>query len=101
MFFTTSSSLLAVLLAIQVNAQSLIAWSGNACDGSEGADVVCNGTCIDFAGRHSYEVLGSSATVSFFVNSGCTGQKFTFGPDPPGECVNVNTGTSINSFTCI
>ena len=48
--------LAAVLLALQVHAQSLIAFSGDACDGGEGADVPCDGTCFDFTGRHSFEV---------------------------------------------
>ncbi|KAF8209960.1 hypothetical protein K438DRAFT_1571709 [Mycena galopus ATCC 62051] len=93
-------SLLAVLLAIQVNAQTLIAWSGSSCNGAEGLEVPCDGTCFDFTGRHSYEVLGSSAIVDLFVGSNCGGQQFTFGPDPPGECINVNTGTSISTFRC-
>ncbi|KAJ7193257.1 hypothetical protein GGX14DRAFT_478894 [Mycena pura] len=100
MRFTTAISLLAALLTIQVNAQDIIAWSGDDCNGSEGLEVACDGTCFDFTGRHSYEVLGGSGTVSLFVGSGCTGQEFTFGPDPSGECINVNTGTSISTFRC-
>ncbi|KAJ6483378.1 hypothetical protein C8R45DRAFT_1001204, partial [Mycena sanguinolenta] len=82
---------LAVVLAVQVNAQNIIAWSGSSCNGAEGLEVACDGTCFDFTGRHSYEVLGSSGTVELF---------FTFGPDPSGECINVNTGTSISTFRC-
>ncbi|KAF7358590.1 hypothetical protein MSAN_01197500 [Mycena sanguinolenta] len=100
MRFTLTSTLLAVLLAIQVNGQSLIAFSGDTCNGGEGGDVACDGTCFDFTGRHSYEVLGSSATVELFEGSDCTGQEFTFGPDSPGECINVNTGTTITTFRC-
>ncbi|KAF7346635.1 hypothetical protein MSAN_01801000 [Mycena sanguinolenta] len=92
---------LAVLFAIQANAQSFVAWSGSACDGDEGDVVACDGTCFPFGGRHSYEVLGTSATVALFVDGGCTGEQFTFGPDPPGECINVNTGTDIESFLCV
>ncbi|KAJ6454794.1 hypothetical protein C8R45DRAFT_881799 [Mycena sanguinolenta] len=91
---------LAVILAVQVNAQDLIAWSGTTCNGAEGLEVACDGTCFDFTGRHSYEVLGSSATVELFVGGGCTGEQFTFGPDPAGQCIDVVTGTSISTFRC-
>ncbi|KAJ7084200.1 hypothetical protein C8R44DRAFT_651559, partial [Mycena epipterygia] len=49
-------TLVAVLLAIQAKAQDIIAWSGNTCNGAEGLEVSCDGTCFDFNGRHSYEV---------------------------------------------
>ncbi|KAJ6473773.1 hypothetical protein C8R45DRAFT_1011849 [Mycena sanguinolenta] len=93
-------SFLAVILAVQVNAQNIIAWSGSSCNGAEGLEVACDGTCFDFTGRHSYEVLGSSGTVELFAGADCTGEQFTFGPDPSGECINVNTGTSISTFRC-
>ncbi|KAJ7252299.1 hypothetical protein C8J57DRAFT_1238181 [Mycena rebaudengoi] len=91
-----------VLSAIQVNAQTLAAWTGSACNGDQGLTVPCDGSCHSFVGRHSFEVFGTnSALVHFFVNAGCVGPTtFVFGPDPPGECINVNTGTTISSFFC-
>ncbi|KAJ7926124.1 hypothetical protein B0H13DRAFT_1500537, partial [Mycena leptocephala] len=77
-------SLLAVIvLAIQTNAQQIIAFSGDSCNGGQGGEVPCDGTCFDFTGRHSYEVNGadifsSTATVSLFSGGNCTGQEFTF-----------------------
>ncbi|KAJ7595265.1 hypothetical protein C8J56DRAFT_883484 [Mycena floridula] len=40
--------------ALNVNGD-IIAWSGDACNGAEGANVACNGGCISFDGRHSFE----------------------------------------------
>ncbi|KAJ6558268.1 hypothetical protein B0H19DRAFT_946280, partial [Mycena capillaripes] len=45
----------AALCAVQVTAD-LVAWSGNACNGAEGVNIICDGTCFDFTGRHSFEV---------------------------------------------
>ncbi|KAJ7926121.1 hypothetical protein B0H13DRAFT_1599926 [Mycena leptocephala] len=61
----TVSLLAAVVLAIQANAQQIIAFSGDTCNGGQGGEVPCDGTCFDFTGRHSYEV--SSAD---FLNQG-------------------------------
>ncbi|KAJ7801582.1 hypothetical protein B0H14DRAFT_3489340 [Mycena olivaceomarginata] len=94
------SVLAAAFLAIQVDATQLVAFSGNKCNGAKGGSASCNGGCVSFSGRHSYKLSGSSAKVQLFTGSGCTGQKFTLGPDPAGECINVNTGTTINSFRC-
>ncbi|KAJ7695835.1 hypothetical protein B0H14DRAFT_2418642 [Mycena olivaceomarginata] len=96
----TISLLAAVLLAIQVNAQQFTAWTGTTCDGSEGAIAACDGTCGDFSGRHSFEVLGSAGIVTFFEGGGCTGKDFVFGPDQASQCIHVNTGTAINSYRC-
>ncbi|KAJ7574080.1 hypothetical protein C8J56DRAFT_980593 [Mycena floridula] len=91
-----------VLVALKVNAQGLIAFTGSECDGSAGGNAPCDGGCSSFSGRHSYEITGSSnACVTLFVDSTCTGQSFSFGPDSPGECINVNTGTDIESFSCV
>ncbi|KAF7336435.1 hypothetical protein MSAN_02297500 [Mycena sanguinolenta] len=100
MHLTLTSTFLAILLAVQVNAQSLIAFSGNDCNGDAGIIVPCDGTCFDFTGRHSYEILGSSATVELFEDADCSGEEFTFGPDPPNECIDVITGTPITTFRC-
>ncbi|KAJ6460563.1 hypothetical protein C8R45DRAFT_842675 [Mycena sanguinolenta] len=96
----TISVLAIAFLAIQVNAAQLVAFSGSKCNGAKGGSASCNGGCLSFSGRHSYKLSGSSAKVEVFTGSGCTGQKFTFGPDPAGECINVNTGASISSFRC-
>ncbi|KAJ7328909.1 hypothetical protein DFH08DRAFT_317683 [Mycena albidolilacea] len=96
----TISVLAAVFLAIQVNAAQLVAFSGSKCTGAKGSSASCNGGCHSFSGRHSFKLSGSSAKVQLFTGSGCTGQKFTFGPDPAGECINVNTGTAISTFRC-
>ncbi|KAJ7926109.1 hypothetical protein B0H13DRAFT_1862618 [Mycena leptocephala] len=78
----TISLLAAVVLAIQANAQQIIAFSGDTCNGGQGGEVPCDGTCFDFTGRHSYEIFSSTASVSLFSGSDCTGQEFPFGPDP-------------------
>ncbi|KAF7359700.1 hypothetical protein MVEN_00694500 [Mycena venus] len=96
----TISLLAAVVLAIQANAQQIMAFSGNSCDGGQGGEVPCDGTCFDFTGRHSYKIFSSTADVSLFSGADCTGQEFPFGPDPAGQCINVNTGTSISTFRC-
>ncbi|KAJ7912462.1 hypothetical protein B0H13DRAFT_1613566 [Mycena leptocephala] len=96
----TISLFTVVVLAIQANAQQIIAFSGDTCNGGQGGEVPCDGTCFDFTGRHSYEIFSSTATVSLFSGSDCTGQEFPFGPDPAGQCINVNTGTAISTFSC-
>ncbi|KAJ7581604.1 hypothetical protein C8J56DRAFT_793202 [Mycena floridula] len=91
----------AVLVALKVNGD-LVAFSGDSCDGNEGNDAPCDGSCISFSGRHSFEVTASSnRCVTLFQNGGCTGESFNFGSEAPGECINVNTGTDIESFSCV
>jgi hypothetical protein len=34
----------------------IIAWSGDHCDGGEGADVACDGRCNSFSERDSFSV---------------------------------------------
>ncbi|KAF8192277.1 hypothetical protein K438DRAFT_1590247 [Mycena galopus ATCC 62051] len=99
-----STLLAAALFAVQVSA-NLIAWDGNACDGDEGGTAGCTGACIPLTGRHSFEVgpdvVGSGGnTVILFEGDGCTGESFDFGFESPGECININTGTAINSGLC-
>ncbi|KAF9073075.1 hypothetical protein BDP27DRAFT_1417534 [Rhodocollybia butyracea] len=95
--------LLAVLHMITSSAaQGFMAWSGDACDGDAGDAVDCINDCGSFSGRHSFKVtdpLGRNICTTFFVDAGCTGATFDFS-DPPGLCVNVNTGTDIESFIC-
>ena len=54
----------AALFALNVAAQDVIAWSGDSCNGDEGADVPCSGECISFDGRHSFEVSTDEFLVS-------------------------------------
>ncbi|KAJ7824933.1 hypothetical protein B0H13DRAFT_1658232 [Mycena leptocephala] len=96
----TTSLLAVVVLAIQASAQQIKAFSGDSCNGGEGGEFPCDGTCFDFTGRHSYEIFGSTATVSLFSGDDCTGKEFTFSPDFAGQCINVNTGTAISTFSC-
>ena len=53
----TFISLLApiVLVITTVNA-GMTAWSGGSCDGAQGLDVPCDGSCHDFRDRHSFLV---------------------------------------------
>ncbi|KAJ7581915.1 hypothetical protein C8J56DRAFT_958517 [Mycena floridula] len=99
--FTKVSVLVAVFFAaLGVNAD-IIAWSGDACNGAEGLNVACNGGCIAFDGRHSFEVVsGRNECVVLFEGDGCTGEAFNFGSEVSGQCINVNTGTPIGSFSC-
>ena len=53
--FTFSVVAAALLAVLSVNAD-LIAWSGNTCDGDQGNNVPCDGSCHQFGGRHSFEV---------------------------------------------
>ncbi|EJD44790.1 hypothetical protein AURDEDRAFT_166269 [Auricularia subglabra TFB-10046 SS5] len=93
---------LAALMAA-IPTKAIIAWSGDACNGDEGANVACDGNCIPFGGRHSFIAdspgVGGTHCVAFFVNGGCTGQMFNF-TNQQGQCTNVNTGTDIESFRC-
>ncbi|KAF9062853.1 hypothetical protein BDP27DRAFT_1233022 [Rhodocollybia butyracea] len=104
MHISAATTLLAVLYMITNSAaQNLVAWSGNACDGDEGDSVPCDGSCHQFGGRHSYEAsIVSSGTfcATLFEDTGCTGEAFFFNASPEGECINVNTGTDIESFSC-
>ncbi|KAJ7466721.1 hypothetical protein B0H11DRAFT_1732979 [Mycena galericulata] len=97
----TFSLLAAVVLALEVNASDFQAFSGSSCDGSAGDVVSCVDACGDFTGRHSFIISdGTAGDVVFFTGAGCTGESFNFGSEGSGECINVNTGTNIQSFVC-
>ncbi|KAF7329385.1 hypothetical protein MKEN_00200100 [Mycena kentingensis (nom. inval.)] len=101
----TASLIAAVftLVAFKVNKAhaDIIAFDGDACNGNAGGNAPCDGSCVPFDGRHSFEIVsGSGHTVILFENDGCSGEQFNFGFENPGACVNVNTGTPIGSFTC-
>ncbi|KAJ6557729.1 hypothetical protein B0H19DRAFT_1148423, partial [Mycena capillaripes] len=74
----------------KVNAQDFAAFTGTACNGTVGLDVVCDGTCFGFTGRHSLE-----------ISADCTIKDFPFGREVHGACIDVQTGTPINSFSCV
>ncbi|KAJ7644875.1 hypothetical protein FB45DRAFT_736239 [Roridomyces roridus] len=98
--FLLSAVTVILALALHVRAQTFTAFSGSACDGDEGSTVPCNGACGDFRNRHSFHVLGAPANVLLFEGTGCTEEGFNFGTEQPGACINVNTGTNVQSFIC-
>ncbi|EJD44465.1 hypothetical protein AURDEDRAFT_166556 [Auricularia subglabra TFB-10046 SS5] len=87
-------------LVAAVPAYAVIAWSGDNCNGAQGADVPCDGSCHDFSGRHSFRAgLGGGACVTMWTSGNCQGQRFNFS-NQGNQCTNVNTGTDIRSFYC-
>jgi hypothetical protein len=45
----------AVFFALKVTAD-IIAFNDNACEGTAGGNAPCDGSCVPFPGRHSFEV---------------------------------------------
>ncbi|KAJ7587744.1 hypothetical protein C8J56DRAFT_786531 [Mycena floridula] len=83
------------LAALRANTD-ILPFSGDACTGARGLNVACNGGCIAFNGRHSFEVVsGRNECVVLFEGEGCTGEAFNFGSEVNGACININTGSSI------
>ncbi|KAJ7705278.1 hypothetical protein B0H17DRAFT_920093 [Mycena rosella] len=78
----------------------VIAWSGDSCNGAEGGDVPCDGTCFDFTNRHSLEVARGGHCLRVFEDTSCTEKVAEYGNQGGGECVNINTGTPVRSFRC-
>ncbi|KAJ6557656.1 hypothetical protein B0H19DRAFT_1148298, partial [Mycena capillaripes] len=97
------SILVAVFFAAaKVNAQDFAAFTGTACDGALGLDVVCDGTCFDFTGRHSFEITSQTdVCVTMYEGADCTIKDFPFGREVHGACIDVQTGTPIKSFSCV
>ncbi|KAJ6600782.1 hypothetical protein B0H10DRAFT_1678356, partial [Mycena sp. CBHHK59/15] len=80
-------------------------WSGNTCNAAEGADVACNGAGIGYQGRHSIEVTRTTVVsglhcLSLFEDANCNSEVGIILNQGGGSCVNVNTGTAVNSFRC-
>ncbi|KAJ7587615.1 hypothetical protein C8J56DRAFT_1081910 [Mycena floridula] len=99
--FTKVPIFLAVFLAALGADAEIVAFSGDASIGARGLNIACNGGCIAFDARHSFEVVSrSNECVVLFKGEGCTGEAFNFGPEVNGACINVNTGTPIGSFSC-
>ncbi|KAF9035173.1 hypothetical protein BJ165DRAFT_1355826 [Panaeolus papilionaceus] len=99
------SLLLAVVFAaVSTRADTIVAFSGSSCDGSAGATVQCDGSCHQFAGRHSVRVCTSGGThcISYFENNACNFQESLGGTSivNGNQCSNVNTGGPVNSFIC-
>ncbi|KAJ3935537.1 MAG: hypothetical protein NXY57DRAFT_989739 [Lentinula lateritia] len=91
----------AMLISLPQVDADIIAWSGNACTGDEGDNVACDNSCHSFDGRHSFEVVASGThCVTFYEDDGCSGEHFFFSGEGNSECINVDTGTSIGSFSC-
>ncbi|KAJ7604489.1 hypothetical protein FB45DRAFT_956821 [Roridomyces roridus] len=90
----------AAFLALHANAQSaLIGWSGTDCNGTfSNLAHACDGTCFDFGGRQSIEVIGAAATVTGFPAAECSGTASTLTTDSLDLCVPI--GSDIVSFMC-
>ncbi|KAJ7103764.1 hypothetical protein C8R44DRAFT_715833 [Mycena epipterygia] len=88
------------MLLIRATAD-VVGWSGNNCNGDEGLDVACDGTCFDFTGRHSIEtIVSGSHCVAVFEDGFCGEEVAVFLNQGGGSCVTVSTGTTVNSFQC-
>ncbi|KAF9564507.1 hypothetical protein CPC08DRAFT_660352 [Agrocybe pediades] len=84
-------------------ADTIVAFNGNSCDGAAGATVQCDGSCHQFAGRHSVRINGGSQhCVTFFENNSCAFQESLGGTSivNGNSCANVNTGGPVGSFLC-
>ncbi|KAJ6507005.1 hypothetical protein C8R45DRAFT_1176612 [Mycena sanguinolenta] len=97
---TTTSIFVLISLRVMARADT-IAWSGSHCDGGEGADVACNGRCINFYGRHSFSVPASGKhCVSVFEDASCNHETAVYLNQGGGSCQNVNTGGTVLGFKC-
>ncbi|KAH9474767.1 hypothetical protein JR316_0013232 [Psilocybe cubensis] len=107
MFFNKSFSALAVALLFSVSAQAatIVAYSGNTCNGNVGNTVPCDGSCRSFSGRHSLKISGGGPgnCVTVYNKAGCQHERFdqwtSFRLDS-GVCRNINTGYGVESFRC-
>lgn len=85
---------------IAVTKADIVAFSGSTCDGDEGDNVPCDGSCHDFSNRHSLLLLtGGTHCVTYFLDSGCE-ELVGDAELTEDECTNVNTGTNVVSFIC-
>ncbi|KAJ7926796.1 hypothetical protein B0H13DRAFT_2313293 [Mycena leptocephala] len=98
----TISLVAAVFFALKVTAD-IIAFNGNACDGTAGGNApATEGVSPSLEGTRTRFIVSTSGhTVVLFQNAGCTGEAFNFGFNNPGECINVNTGTDIEDQAVI
>ncbi|KAF5328736.1 hypothetical protein D9619_011492 [Psilocybe cf. subviscida] len=96
------STIFALSLAVISKADTIVAFSGNSCDGDVGNTVQCDGSCHQFGGRHSVRVNGGAHCVTFFENNSCTFQESLGGTSivNGNSCANVNTGGPVGSFLC-
>ncbi|KAF9018263.1 hypothetical protein BDP27DRAFT_1251200 [Rhodocollybia butyracea] len=102
MHIPVAPTILVVLCVITNSAaQNFIAWSGIACNGDEGLNIPCDGSCHEFGGRNSYVIVSAGTFCpTFFANGGCTGGALPFNSSTLGECIPVNTGINLQSFSC-
>ncbi|KAF9552354.1 hypothetical protein CPC08DRAFT_674203 [Agrocybe pediades] len=102
-FNLLSTLILTVGFSSLCKADTIVAFNGNECDGDEGATVPCDGSCHQFAGRHSVFINGGSQhCVTYFENNACQFQESLGGASilNGNSCANVNTGGPVNSFLC-
>ncbi|KAJ6510606.1 hypothetical protein C8R45DRAFT_1207504 [Mycena sanguinolenta] len=96
-----ASIIAAVLVATMAAKGDIIGWSGANCNGEGTQDFPCDGSCIPFDGKNSFEIVFNAvACVAVYENAGCVGDVFTFASETQGSCINVNTGTPIGSLRC-
>ncbi|KAK6983792.1 hypothetical protein R3P38DRAFT_2472213, partial [Favolaschia claudopus] len=89
----------ALIVAVTVRGD-IITWSGDTCDGAESPNFPCDSECVSFEGRHSFRVVTRAQhCVIMYSRKSCTGYRFAYRPTDP-HCVNVDTGTAIESFRC-
>ncbi|KAF8144933.1 hypothetical protein K438DRAFT_1631014, partial [Mycena galopus ATCC 62051] len=89
------SIMVAVLFPLVVKAD-IIAFSGDFCNRTAGANVACNGRCIGFDGTrwrsvqhirsdvHSYihsQVVARGSHCAVMFKDRCTGESFNLGPE--------------------
>ncbi|KAF8185684.1 hypothetical protein BJ912DRAFT_1113997 [Pholiota molesta] len=93
----------AATFAVSASADTIVAYSGSSCDGTVGSVVTCDGSCIQFSGRHSLEISGGGThCITYFENTSCTFFEGQGGTDIVGSgvCHNVNTGGDVSAFMC-
>ncbi|KAF9062569.1 hypothetical protein BDP27DRAFT_1271547 [Rhodocollybia butyracea] len=103
MHISVTTTIFATLCIITRCAAQLefTSWDGNACDGDQMPTLPCNGGCNSFSGEHSYEIsLPGQACITFFEEANCLGESFLFSDTAVNGCINVNTGTDVESYIC-
>ncbi|KAJ6568737.1 hypothetical protein B0H19DRAFT_1256459 [Mycena capillaripes] len=104
MRFTTVTSFVyaAALLVVNVRA-GVMAWNGLNCNLAHGDDAACNGDCLAFSNRKSFQdtTLGGNV-VRVFTGSNCdAGTEIFTGYVAPGACMTVDPGKFARSFSCV
>ncbi|KAF9455774.1 hypothetical protein BDZ94DRAFT_1230603 [Collybia nuda] len=95
--FATIITALVTFALVAPSVNAVIAWSGTACNGAQGNNVPCDGSCRSFDTRNH--------CITMYEGAGCPNGRFdvlykhTFA-NQNGQCLHVNTGTPIKSFRC-